>query len=68
VVMESAECRKVGRHGVVREEATHNLRQPSSLLGDGLVHPPSQLLLDFAELYPHAITPGSPFEEELAVA
>jgi hypothetical protein len=30
------------------------------------MHPPSQPLLDLAELCPHAITPGSPFEEELA--
>jgi hypothetical protein len=63
---EGAQCREVGRHGVIREEAPHDLRQPSSLLGNGLMHPPSQPLLDLAELCPHAITPGSPFEEELA--
>ena len=64
--MEGAQCREVGRHGVIREEASHDLRQPSSLLWNGLMHSPSQLLLDLRELRPHAITPGSPFEEELA--
>jgi hypothetical protein len=51
---------------VIREEAPHDLRQPLSLLGNGLMHPPSQFFLDLRELCPHAITPGSPFEEELA--
>src|SRR6478736_7006921 len=64
--MEGAQCREVGRHGVIREEAPHHLRQPSSLFGNGLMHPPSQFLLDLRELCPHAITPGSPFKEEFA--
>src|SRR4029077_4611739 len=64
--MEGAQCREVGRHGVIREEAPHHLRQPLSLFGNGLMHPPSQFLLDLRELCPHAITPGSPFEEEFA--
>src|SRR6476660_2653305 len=64
--MEGAQCREVGRHGVIREEAPHHLRQPLSLFGNGLMHPPSQFLLDLHELCPHAITPGSPFKEEFA--
>src|SRR5271167_1624172 len=64
--MEGAQCREVGRHGVIREEAPHHLRQPLSLFGNGLMHPPSQLLLDLPELPPHTIPPGSPFEEEFA--
>ena len=55
--MEGAQCREVGRHGVIREEAPHHLRQPLSLFGNGLMHPPSQFLLDLRELCPHAITP-----------
>src|SRR5258706_2184243 len=68
VVVEGAECRKVGWHGMVREESPHDLRQPSPLFGYRLVHSPSQLLLDLRELYPHAISPGFPFELELARA
>src|SRR5271169_1461792 len=64
--MEGAQCREVGRHGVIREEAPHHLRQPASLFGNRLMHPPSQFLLDLRELCPHAITPGFPFEEEFA--
>jgi hypothetical protein len=35
----------VGRHCVVGEEASDDLLDPSPLLGDWLMHPPSQLLL-----------------------
>jgi hypothetical protein len=41
---EVAECRVVGRHRVIGEEASDDLRQPRALLGNGLVHPPSQFL------------------------
>ncbi len=47
---EVAECRVVGRHGVVGEVASDYLRQPSPLFGDGLVPSPSQVLLDLPEL------------------
>ena len=36
-----AECRKVGRHSVVRKVAPYDLRQPTPLFGDHLVHSPS---------------------------
>src|SRR5258708_24381339 len=65
-----AECSdrcRVGRHGVIGEIASDNLRQPAPLLGDRLVHPVSHLLLDLLELTPHAVTPGFPLEEELAM-
>ena len=68
MMVECAECREVCRHGVIREVASHDLRQPSPLLGDRLVHSPAHLLLDLLELRPHAIPPGFPFEEELARA
>src|ERR1043166_9923298 len=64
--MESAQCREVGRHGVIPEVAPHALRQPASLFRNGLMHLPSPFLLYLPELCPHAITPGFPFEEELA--
>ena len=32
------------------------------------MHPPSQLLLDFLELDPHAVTPGLPFDQEATPA
>ncbi len=68
LVPELAERRKVGGHGVVGEEASDNLRQPVPLLGDRLVHPPPQLLLDFLELGPHAVPPGFPLEQKRSPA
>src|SRR5215213_9489228 len=65
---EVAECRVVGRHGVVGEEAPDNLRQPAALFGDGLVPPPSQFLLDLPELRPQPIPPGLPLQQEGAAA
>src|SRR5271170_2949571 len=64
VIPEGTECRHVRRHGVVGIKAPDDLRQPSSLFGDRLVHSLSQLLLDFPELYPHAIAPSFPLELE----
>src|SRR5215470_11926011 len=68
MVAKGAECRKVGRHGVVCEVAPDDLRQPAPLFGDRLMHSPPQLLLYLPELYPHAIAPGFPFKLELALA
>ena len=65
---ELAERRKVGGHGVVVEEASDHLRQPSPLFGDRPVHLPPQLLLDFLELGPHAVPPGFPLEQKFAPA
>src|SRR5664279_899658 len=57
---EVAECRVVGRHCVIAEETSDDLRQPTPLFGDGLVHPPSQLLLDLPEFCPQAVRAGLP--------
>ena len=65
-VVDGTQCWEVGWHRVIREVAACDLRQPSSLLGNGLMHPLSQFLLDLPELCPHAITPGSSFEKEFA--
>src|SRR4029078_11590408 len=64
--MEGAQCREVCRHGVIREVAPHDLRQPASLFGNRLMHLPSQFLLDLPEFCPHAPTPGFPFKEKRA--
>jgi hypothetical protein len=37
MVAECLECREVGRHRMVIEEAGYNLRQPFSLFGDWLM-------------------------------
>src|SRR5262249_25873197 len=68
MVAKGAECRKVGRHGVVCEVAPNDLRQPAPLFGDRLMHSPPQLLLYLPELCPHAIAPGFPFKLEFALA
>src|SRR5205807_8514562 len=65
-----AECsdrRRVGRHGVIGEVASDNLRQPAPLFGDRLGHPPSHFLLDLLAFAPPAVTPGFPLEEGLAM-
>ena len=64
---ECSDRRRVGWHGVIGKIASDNLRQPAPLLGDRLVHPPSHLFLDLLELAPHAVTPGFPLEDELAM-
>src|ERR687891_1985893 len=56
----------VGRHRMVGEEAGHDLPQPLPLLGDRLVPPPSQLLLDLPELGSHAVASRLPFDQEAA--
>src|ERR1700741_834506 len=68
LVPELAEHREVGGHGVVSEEASDNLRQPSPLFGDRPVHLPPQLLLDFLELGLHTVPPGFPLEQKVAPA
>src|SRR3954454_3921858 len=65
---EVAKSRIVGRHGVVGEEASDHLRQPSPLFRDGLVPSPSQLLLDLPKLRPQASPPGLPHQQEGAAA
>src|SRR5262245_27660652 len=68
MVTEGAECRKIGRHGVIDKIAPNDLRQPTPLVGDRLVHPPSQLLLYLLEFSSHAVAPGFPFNQELTLA
>src|SRR5271165_7269771 len=68
VVAEGRECTTIGRHGVVVEEAAHDLPQPLPLLGDRPMHAPPQLLLHLQQLRPHAVPPGLPFELEVAPA
>src|SRR5260370_40373745 len=68
VVVECFQRSSVGRHCVVGEEASDDLLDPSPLLGDWLMHPPSQLVLDLPERCPHAIAPCYPLHEELPTA
>jgi len=58
VVAERAKCATVGRHRVICEETGDDLPQPLPLLGNRLVHPPSQFRLDLLELRPHAVAPA----------
>jgi hypothetical protein len=53
---------------MVREVAGHDLPQPFPLFRDWLVHPPSQFLLDFLELRPHAVAAGLSLECEAPLA
>src|SRR5260370_40282134 len=59
-------CRTVCRHRVVVEVAVDDLLQPSSLLGNWLMHAPSQFLFDGLQLCLHAVPPGLPFDLEFA--
>ena len=58
----------VGRNRVVIEEAGDDLLEPFALLGSGIVHAPSQFLLDFPKLGPHTVAAAVPQDEELADA
>src|SRR5580704_2104106 len=68
VIAEGTQRRAVGRHGVIGEESTDNLPQPSPLFGDRLMHSPSQLLRDLSKLRAHAVPPGLPLELEMPLA
>src|SRR5262249_45980517 len=48
--MDGAKCLIVGWHGMIGKDAPDDLRQPTSLFGDWLVHPLSQALPDFLYL------------------
>src|SRR5260221_13684820 len=65
---ERGQCRTVCRHRVGVEVAGDDLLQPSSLLGNRLMHAPSQFLFDGLQLCPHAVPPGLPFDLEFAPA
>src|SRR6202142_1254133 len=68
VIVECSQCRAVGRHGMIGEKASDPLLEPSPLLGDRLVHAPSQFLLDPPERWLHAIAPCCSFDKELPTA
>jgi hypothetical protein len=56
------------RHRVVVKVAADDRSQPLPLIGDCLVSSPSQFLLDFLELRPHAVGSGLPVEQKVALA
>src|SRR6516162_4424981 len=66
MVVESGECATIGRHRVVIEVPTDDLRQPSRLLRDRLVHTQSQPLFYLPELGPHAVAARLPVDQGLA--
>src|SRR6516225_4119504 len=68
MVPEHVQCARVGRHCVVVEVAADDPSQPPPLLGDRLVHAPSQRLLDLPQLRLHAVPSGLPLELEFARA
>src|SRR3982074_1267564 len=68
VIVDCSQRSSVGRHCVIGEEASDHLLEPSPLLRDRLMHPPSQFLLDLPERCPHAIAPCCPFDKELSTA
>src|SRR5437868_2218794 len=51
---------------MIGEVPSDDLRQPSSLFVDGLVHSLPQRLLDLPEPRPHAVAPGPAGEQEVA--
>src|SRR3954466_13226233 len=63
LVPEGRECPNVGGHRMVGEVAGDDLFQPFPLLGDRLVHPSPQLLLDLLELCRHAVPAGFPMDQ-----
>src|SRR6516162_11516787 len=65
MIVECSQCRAVGRHGMVGEEASDHLLEPAPLLGNRFVHAPPQFLLDLPERCPHAIAPCCSFDKEL---
>ena len=68
MVVERLQGTAVGRHGMVVVVAGDDLPQPPSLLGNGLVHPPSQFLLDLRELRLHSVAAGLPMDLEVSPA
>ena len=68
IIVECFQRSSVTWHCVVGEEASDDLLDPSPLLGDWLMHPPSQLVLDLPERCPHAIALCYPLHEELPTA
>jgi hypothetical protein len=63
-VTKRMQCTTIGRHCMVRKEAGYDLPQPFPLLGNGMMHSPSHLFLDFLELRPHSVTSGFSLKRE----
>ena len=68
MVPEHVQCARVGRHCVVVEVAADNPPQPLPLLGDRLVHAPSQPLFDLPQLRLHTVPSGLSLQLEFARA
>jgi hypothetical protein len=68
VVSEDGHCPSIRRHRVIVEVAVDHKPQPLSLIRNWLVHAPPQLLFYHLELRSHAVSPGFPFDLELARA
>jgi hypothetical protein len=66
MVQEHVQCTSVCWHCVVVEVAADDPPQPLPLLGDRLVHAPSQCLLNLPQLRLHAVSPGFPLNLEFA--
>lgn len=56
MVAKGPQCPEVRGHGVSREVARDHCLRPFALLGDGVVHAPTELRLDVPEPCPHAVT------------
>src|SRR5215471_18911129 len=55
MVVDGTKCLIVGRHGMIRKYAPHDLPKPAPLLWDWLMHPLPQFPFDLPKLDPHAI-------------
>jgi hypothetical protein len=66
MVAKSRERLQVRWHCMICKEAVDDLSEPFSLLGNGLMPPLSQLLLDLFELCSQAVAPGFPLEKKSA--
>ena len=52
--------------GMIGKKACHHLPQPLSLVGDRIVHPAPELLLDLPHLGPFTVAAGPPKEQKPA--
>jgi hypothetical protein len=68
MVAKSRERLQVRRHRMICKEAANDFSEPFPLLGNRLMPPLSQLLLDLFELCSQAVAPGFPLEKKSAPA
>ena len=66
-ISEPRECANVSRHRMVIEVASDDVPQPFPECRYGLVHMPTQFLLNHPKLRQHSIPPGFPLDQEFAV-